>query len=148
MQAKRSDIIASARACKGTPFRHQGRLLGIGLDCAGVLLYVGNRHGQTPQPNFKITGYARYPNELEVRHWLRLLMDPVHDLAARKFGDTVVIADHGHAVHLGILVPVQFGDGAALIHASERAGGVVEHPLNAAWCRQIRAVYRFRSLED
>ena len=29
-------VIAAARQCLGTPFRHQGRLLSFGLDCAGV----------------------------------------------------------------------------------------------------------------
>ena len=147
MPAKRTDIIATARACKGTPFRHQGRLPGVGLDCAGVLLAIGNRHGQTPRPDFNVTGYARYPNEIEVRRWLRLLLDPVYDFSQRKFGDVVVIADHAHAVHLGILVPDGHG-GEALVHASERAGGVVEHGINAAWRRQIRAVWRFRALEE
>ena len=30
-------IIASARACLGTPFLHQGRIPGVALDCAGLV---------------------------------------------------------------------------------------------------------------
>jgi cell wall-associated NlpC family hydrolase len=40
-----AEIIAAARACLGTPFRHQGRLPGIGLDCAGVALHVAQAVG-------------------------------------------------------------------------------------------------------
>ena len=32
------DIVNAARECVGTPFRHQGRVLGVGLDCAGLVL--------------------------------------------------------------------------------------------------------------
>ena len=31
-------MIASARACIGTPFHHQGRAIGIGLDCIGLIV--------------------------------------------------------------------------------------------------------------
>ena len=35
-----ADIIAIARACLGTPFRHQGRIPGVALDCAGLVVAV------------------------------------------------------------------------------------------------------------
>ena len=31
-------VIAAARACIGTPFHHQGRTQGIGLDCIGLVI--------------------------------------------------------------------------------------------------------------
>lgn len=155
-------MIAAARACRETPFRHQGRLPGRGLDCAGVLIHVGNllglapkiaiRVGATlrtePSDHFDVTGYAHYPRESEVRRWLRFAMDPIHDFAARKPGDAVVFADAGHAVHMGILAIGQSGE-EVVIHAMGRAPRrVVEHIVDAHWRGQIRAVYRFRGLED
>lgn len=34
------DIIAAARSALDTPFRHQGREAGTGLDCAGLICHV------------------------------------------------------------------------------------------------------------
>jgi cell wall-associated NlpC family hydrolase len=39
------DILAAARQCLGTPFRHQGRLPRFGLDCAGVAIHVARQIG-------------------------------------------------------------------------------------------------------
>jgi cell wall-associated NlpC family hydrolase len=143
----RADVIAAARACLGTPFRDQGRLPGIGLDCAGLLLCVGNRLGLTPHKNFDVTGYARYPREVEVRRHLRLTMDPVYDFAARKPGDVLLFADNRDAVHMGILAAGSKGE-ETVIHATARLRQVVEHGLDAAWLAHLRAIYRFRGLEE
>lgn len=31
-------MVEAARSCIGTPFRHQGRVPGVGLDCVGVIV--------------------------------------------------------------------------------------------------------------
>ena len=51
-------IVASARAAIGTPFRHQGREAGRGLDCAGLLVHVAREIGAEPRDR---GGYARMP---------------------------------------------------------------------------------------
>ena len=33
-------MIAAAREAVGTPFRHQGRTVGKGIDCAGLMVYA------------------------------------------------------------------------------------------------------------
>lgn len=45
------DVVAYARECLGTPFHHQGRVVGKdgGLDCVGVLIHIAKRCGRTPQ---------------------------------------------------------------------------------------------------
>jgi hypothetical protein len=52
------DIIAAARQCLGTPFRHQGRLLSFGLDCAGVAIHVARQIGVG---HLDVSGYGRTP---------------------------------------------------------------------------------------
>jgi hypothetical protein len=39
------NVIEAARECLGTPFRHQGRIVGEALDCAGVAVHVAERLG-------------------------------------------------------------------------------------------------------
>jgi cell wall-associated NlpC family hydrolase len=36
----RLDVVRAARKCVGTPFKHQGRIIGVGLDCLGLVLAV------------------------------------------------------------------------------------------------------------
>ena len=38
-------IVGYARACVNTKFHHQGRLLGVGMDCFGPLAYVAEELG-------------------------------------------------------------------------------------------------------
>ena len=40
MSATRADAVRVARTYIDTPFQHMGRLPGVGLDCAGVLVCV------------------------------------------------------------------------------------------------------------
>src|SRR5208282_1236553 len=35
---KTDTMIAAARACRSTPFHHQGRKPGVGLDCIGLIV--------------------------------------------------------------------------------------------------------------
>ena len=37
----RADIVAAARSLIGTPFRHQARLPGVGIDCLNLIGEVG-----------------------------------------------------------------------------------------------------------
>ena len=39
------NMIAAARACLGTPFHHQGRMPGVGLDCIGLVIVALARCG-------------------------------------------------------------------------------------------------------
>ena len=52
------DIIAAASECMETPFRHQGRVPGVGLDCAGLLVHCFKRLGLPHQDE---RGYPRTP---------------------------------------------------------------------------------------
>ena len=52
------DIIAAALECMGTPFLHQGRVPGVGMDCAGVLVHCFKRLGLPHQDE---RGYPRTP---------------------------------------------------------------------------------------
>jgi cell wall-associated NlpC family hydrolase len=145
----RTEIIETARRCVDTPFRHQGRLVGVGLDCAGVLVYIGRQHpALQPAPEFNPTAYSRFPNQVEVRRHLRSALDPVPNIADRRPADVLLLVDNEQAAHMGILARAESGEYETLIHATEREGKVVEHILDDFWLRRICAVYRFRGLAD
>lgn len=129
------EIVAAARACLGTPFRHQGRRAGQGLDCAGLAIHVARTLGY---PVGDVSGYGRDPAPGQLRAALQkqpaLIEIPRGQEAA---GDLVLMRWADHPQHLGVCA------GETLIHAHQPSGKVVEQLL-APWSRLIVAVYRFR----
>jgi len=45
MHRRADEIVAAARGCVGTRFRPQGRLVGVGLDCLGVVIHAAQAVG-------------------------------------------------------------------------------------------------------
>lgn len=140
----RLEIVAVARELLDTPFKHQGRTPGVGLDCAGVLQQVGARLEFIPR-GFDFTAYDTYPDPTIARSMLARFTDVVAGgLKNALLGDFLLIADAGRPVHLGVLAAKN--GYWTVIHASMRDGAVVEHILDKAFSRLVRGVYRARGV--
>lgn len=127
-------MVAAAREYLGTPFRHQGRLLGVGVDCAGVVVHAVRSCGMDVDD---VTGYGPTPNKGLLEHSLEghLALTKVSkaDMAA---GDILLMRFAREPQHLAIFT----GDG--ILHAYEAAGKCCEHGLDQAWSSRIVQVYR------
>ncbi|WP_210432043.1 NlpC/P60 family protein [Iodidimonas gelatinilytica] len=125
-------IVETARLALGTPFRHQGRQVGRGLDCAGLVLWVGWQLGVTC---YDQTGYPRSFSDN------RLLLAAEGagfcKIKTPGRGDVACLQIGGALQHLAIHT------GNGLIHACERAGRVVEHRLDAHWRRSILCGFHY-----
>lgn len=118
------DIVAAARACIGTRFRPQGRLVGVGLDCVGVVIHAARAGGA------EIADRADYDLKGE---GVRMLDDALGLAGFRTVGRAergdVLLFDPGGALrHLA----VASGD-ANLIHAHAGLRRVVEGPRDEGW---------------
>ena len=131
-----AQIIAAARACIGTPFRHQGRLLGFGLDCAGVAVHVARSLGVGV---IDISNYGRVPYGGQIERALDSQPD-LERVATRQPGDLLLMRFASDPQHLAICA------GPTIIHAYEAAGKCCEHLLSPAWASRIMRVYRFRGV--
>ena len=129
------DIIAAARETLETPFRHQGRIAGVGLDCAGVIAHVADRLGMHYDAP---TNYGRTPYRglLEATLDAQPCLERVPDMQA---GDVLLMKWKAEPMHLAIWT------GSRIIHAYEGAGKCCEHGLDDAWRSRIVRAYRFRS---
>jgi cell wall-associated NlpC family hydrolase len=134
------DILAAARQCLGTPFRHQGRLVGGGLDCAGVAIHVAQQIGVE---HLDVSGYGRLPYSDRLQQSLESqpCLVPV-DPAEQAPGDLLLMRFASDPQHLAILA------GETIIHAYESVGQCCEHRLSGVWAARIVRVYRFRRNED
>lgn len=136
MFEKADQIISAARACLGTPFRHQGRAPGVGLDCAGLGIAAAAGAGIEIQD---FSGYPRLPFDGmlkkmfdEQRHLKRIARI---DAAP---GDVLLMRIATAPQHVAILSY----DGY-MIHAYQNVGKVVEQRIDDDWRNKIIAVYRF-----
>ena len=130
-----NDIIAAARECIDTPFVHQGRLKGIALDCAGLLVCVAKTIGADYVDQ---QGYSRTPYGDTL---VSILDDqPCLERVARddmQAGDMLLMRFTGEPQHLAVFT------GENVIHSYEAVGKVCEHLLDEEWSRRIVGVYRF-----
>lgn len=129
-----SAIVDMARSCVGTPFVHQGRRQGVGLDCAGLVVVSIRAAG------FDVTdvaGYSRLPHRGRLEHVLdgQDKMATV-DKSAITFGDILLMRIGREPMHLAVYA------GKTIIHAYQVVGKVCEHELDAEWKSRIVKVYR------
>jgi len=132
-------IIAAARACLGTPFVHQGRIPGVALDCAGLLIAVAQAIGADYHD---VLGYGPHPcgGLLEQALDDQPCLEPV-PIAQRSAGDLLLMRFDAEPQHLAVFT------GETIIHAYSNVGEVCEHRLASVWAARIVRIYRFRGIE-
>lgn len=128
-----AEIVSAARECIGTPFVHQGRQKGVGLDCVGLVRYPAEKLGLDVGD---YDGYSRQPDPLLMGDLLRANLDEVDE---PEIGDILWFAFNDLPMHLAIYA------GDTVIHAlSFGPQCVTEHIFAAPWPDQVRAVFRYR----
>jgi len=130
------DIIAAARECLGTPFRHQGRIVGIALDCAGVVCHVAESIGLIYDAP---TNYPRTPYKGLLEQTLDAQPCLVRADDMRP-GDVLLMRFGREPQHVAIYT------GSTVIHAYEAVSRCVEHAIDAEWLSRIVRIYRFQGL--
>lgn len=137
----RDDVVAAARLLKGVPFRHQGSDPATGLDCRGVIEYVGLVLWGRPIP---LRDYQRKPSGAEFLEKMRAEMREI-DAAEAGHGDAVLIhfPRDTEARHGGIIARGRHE--LMLIHAweSRGQGEVREEPLRGWKARNVDYAFRF-----
>lgn len=136
MFEKATDIISAARSYIGTPFQHQGRLPGIGLDCAGVGIAAAKSLG------IPIKDFSGYPRT-RFDGMLKKMLDEQESLQQigindAKPGDVLLMRISADPQHIAIM-----SYNGYMIHAYANVGKVVEQRIDVDWKNRIIAVYRF-----
>ena len=131
-----NEIVGYARECINTPFRHQGRVCGVALDCAGVVVHCATR---LALEHADMQGYPRLPFKNTLQEFLsaqpNLIEVPIPEMAE---GDVILMRIKAAPQHLGI-----YAGNGYMIHAYDDVGRTVEQRIDDAWLKKITAVYRF-----
>jgi cell wall-associated NlpC family hydrolase len=130
----RARVIAAARTCLGTPFRHQGRLPDRGLDCVGVIVVAARALGMAPAD---YRDYGRLPQGGLLEARLATAGLKAVDPAAAGPGDVLVFTFERWPRHVGLKTD------RGLLHAWAQRRRVVEHSMTADWLARISGAFRF-----
>lgn len=132
------EIIAAARTAVGTKFRHQGRQIGIGLDCAGLAQHVAASAGVA---TVDVEGYPNRPFAGQLESTLDA-QPGLHRVPDMQPGDILLMRFDGEPQHLAIFA------GRTIIHAYAKARIVCEHDFTPEWVARVVRVYRFNGVEQ
>ena len=142
----RAEIVAAADAWRGTPYRHQASLRGVGCDCLGLVRGVWREPiGPEPEPvpvytpDWAEAGGEEALAAAGFRHLVPVAPE------ARRPGDLLLFRWRMGvpAKHAGILTTPE-----CFLHAYDAAGGVVASPLSPWWTRRLAFVFAFPGVRD
>lgn len=133
------ELVELAKQCLGTPFKHQGRVNGVALDCAGVLAYCLDKMGL---PYNDLDGYARTPFDGQLEKSLdgQPSMRKIN-ICDAEAGDVLLMRMKTAPQHIAIHAGTESGH-IYIIHGSEPHGKVVHHRLDDLWRAKVVSAYR------
>jgi NlpC/P60 family putative phage cell wall peptidase len=137
----KEQLFSEARLSIGTPFKHQGRLRGAGLDCLGLLIVTLRGIGLAPED--EVT-YPRIPDPVRLRAELdrQLVPDATPVVLPGRVGLFWITKDD-MATHVGILLPED-----RIVHAYADAKKVVETQLGEFWNSRLVKTYHIPGVEE
>jgi cell wall-associated NlpC family hydrolase len=133
-------VVEESRKWVGTPFLHQGRKRGIGVDCAGVVVGVAAALGL---PHEDRLAYSRTPDGAT----LEAILDRHLVRCGRRLGEghIALFRFSKHPQHVGIVTRHPSG-GWGLVHGYARMGCCEETRLDERWLRRLVRVYRWEAV--
>ena len=141
MHAKANDIISVATGLVGVPYRHQGRSQ-VGLDCAGLIIVVGQMLGVMGPEAAGTKAYPRRPNAPKFTAAMIAAGLVERPYGSQEHGDILRINTVGWPVHLGLYEIDEKGE-EWYIHAYLPHKKVTRDPLTREVKRTISSVWRY-----
>lgn len=136
-----AEFVAKAREALGTPWHHQGRVVPIGVDCVGLLLWTLrqlNINHYEPPP------YPRTAHWNEFIQYFRAHLKEV-PIPEMQPADVLIFRQSVYPCHCGILT--QGGDDPRFIHSYLTRKKVVEERLSDFWMPVLVTVFRVPGVE-
>ena len=134
-------LVQEARTWVGTPYHHQARVKGVGVDCANLIAGIAEACGYEPvilQPYS--TQWHLHNSEEKLLNILESYGCTATTLE-EQFGNyegSIITFKFGHvSSHVGI-----FTSPNTFVHADVRIGKVTEVSLNGQWANHFSGIYK------
>lgn len=138
----RKDIVEKGREYINTPFHHQGRVKGVGVDCAGFIICLCK---ELNIDVYDVQGYNRIPTQGIFLNTVENQLIKI-DIKEVKAGDIMIFHFGAEAQHIALVSEVD--DKISIIHAYSQIKKVVEHDLDELWTKRLCGCYRFKNIEE
>ncbi len=120
----RADIVIEARKWLNVPWRHQGRTRNGGIDCAGLIIIVGN---SLKLIDYDTASYQRRTHGTEFLNHFKMNMAQKNPKNALP-GDVLLFRDSQFPCHSTIVASI--GEAQTIIHAHALRKKVVEERID------------------
>lgn len=139
----RKKIVELARKYKGVPFRHQGRSIITGVDCAGLVVCIIATLGYQYKEDLR---YGRNAEKFTLKKEMDLHLCKIkkHEIQP---GDILLMKIDRVPQHVAIVSDYVHG-GLGMIHCYDRVKKVVEHRLANVWKARIVQAYEMPDLQE
>ena len=133
----RQTIVDTARQYINTPFHHQGRVKGVGIDCVGLLICIAR---DLEIEHYDVQGYARVPSgDTFEKH---ILGNGLTEIPEIEVGAVLLMSFDSDPQHVAVCSTEN-----SIIHAYYNVRKCVEHDLDESWRAKIKKIYRFKDVE-
>lgn len=129
------DIVNEAREWIGTPFHHQGRQKGLGVDCVGLVQQIAVKFNLI---NYDRRDYGREPAKGLLKKELENHLESVDKLSA---GVILLMRFGREPQHVAI-----YTEKNTIIHSYASVGKCVEHRLDDKWKKRIVKMYKIKGV--
>lgn len=130
-------VVSQAQTWLGTPWHHQGRLKGVGVDCIGLLIGVGKELG-IPLQDYQ--EYGRFPDGQHLAN--ELARQTIKKNSQPTPGDIMLFRVYKMPQHIAICTPT------GLIHAHQGVMKVVETSMPKYWDTHILGVFQLPGVQS
>ncbi len=128
-------MIAAARRCLGTPFHHQGRAPGYGLDCIGLVIVAINAIG------IPVRDQADYGCRPDGKSLVAAIREHGGSrVEGIEAGDLLLFRYDNQPQHVALATSE-----TTMIHSFAPAGKVVETQIGPYWKRRLTGIYRIET---
>lgn len=150
---QKKDIAAEATSWIGTPFTHQGRMKGVGVDCIGLIVGVCKeldlKSDVRDQTNgrvlslheFDTPNYSRLPNRQALKENLERFCEPI-PMENLNVGDIILFRMEHWPQHVGI-VTEKTAEDLFFVHATEPVKKVTLCRYDARWKKLTVGTFQF-----
>ena len=134
-QVSPEQVAIEARKLINSPYKHQGRIPGEAIDCAGVPIVVCRNLGLG---DFDYTGYGRQPDGESFLSYIESVCTP---LPVIQEGALLVFRIRKYPQHCAIASNYQNLNSLGIIHAYQSVGKVDEHQYIDWWRDRLVGIY-------
>ena len=141
---KGKDVITISKTYLDTPWKHQGRVKGVGIDCAGLIIKVMEE--LEFDISFDIMAYERMPDGLKLAQLCNenAIQKNIKDV---EDGDILLFNILGNPQHLAFYSNENGLDYFIHAHGDKSVNKVCLMRLDSKWKNRLVGVYKIKGIE-